>query len=268
MRTFWLLSPTIRNAAWSQFSRTVCVVATHASHPPPLLPHPPASQSHPPQLVLHKVTVSCTTSAPQAFVSFSVGQDSRMICSLILMILYSCNKWLCQWKYNWYKTTNNTLQGHISCSVHRPPMSVLWCSVWRLRAVWPIWWQDKALPSLPPPLISTCFGQPAGDVETVNSPGQYHFVVFCNNVCLNTIHDNCIAKRTNNRLKLFRLFWRLEFKAADSSSSSSSCRYRINIKKSSCRWCFSLYKSALLVLAGQCSKRIVTVNILYFFLEF
>ena len=160
------------------------------------------------------------------------------------------------------------MQGHISCSVHRPPMSVLWCSVWRLRAVWPIWWQDKALPSLPPPLIPTCFGQPAGDVETVNSPGQYHFVVFCNNVCLNTIHDNCIAKRTNNRLKLFRLFWRLEFKAADSSSSSSSCRYRINIKKNSCRWCFSLYKSALLVLAGQCSKRIVTVNILYFFLEF
>ena len=226
MRTFWLLSPTIRNAAWSQFSHTVCVVATHASHPPPLLPHPPASQSHPPQLVLHKVTVSCTTSAPQAFVSFSVGQDSRMICSPILMILYSFKKWL--WKYIWCKTISNTLQGHNSCSVHRPPMSVLWCSVWRLRAVWPIWWQDKALPSLPPPLIPTCFGQPAGDVETVNSPGQYHFVVFCNNVCLNTIHDNCIAKRTNNRLKLFRLFWRLEFKAADSSSSSSSCRYRIN----------------------------------------
>ena len=54
MRTLWLLSPTIRNAAWSHFSHTVCVVATHASHLPPLL--------------LHKVTFlpSCSTKSPWA----------------------------------------------------------------------------------------------------------------------------------------------------------------------------------------------------------
>ena len=197
---------------------TLCVSLPRT--PVTLLPHPPAPQSH---RELHNF---CSTSVCQ-FLS-----RTRLKDDLPPQSWWSCihSKNDCQWKYIWCKTTSNTLQGHISCSVHRPPMSVLWCSVWRLRAVWPIWWQDKALPSFPPPLIPTCFGQPAGDVETVNSPGQYHFVVFCNNVFLINSRQ-CIATRTNNRLKLFRLFWRLEFKAADSSSSSSSCKYRINIEE-------------------------------------
>ena len=87
-------------------------------------------------LLLHKVTLHnlCSTKSPWAaqlllHKRFSVSQSDKTQGWFAPQSWWSCihSKTDCQWKYIWCKTTSNTLQGHTSCSVHRPPAPCQFC---------------------------------------------------------------------------------------------------------------------------------------------